>query len=195
MQPQAIPIEFYGPYPFCTEDKDVLAECPYSQQSGIYLWVAEMPDCQYRISYIGLTTRSFYDRIKEHMLYQLGGYYRIYDPEALKKGELRIIWGGLWGKGRHDKYPDFWSQYIQLAPYAKELLSIQRILIAPLQCDKRLLTRIEGGIAKTIRECSESSSLLPQDVHYQYRINTETPVGVKLTLPCPVQGLPSTIMV
>ena len=103
MNTDAITVRFVGPYELCSEEADVLADCPYSRQGGIYFWAVQMPDDQYRISCIGITKRSFYHRTKEHIINQLGGLYGIYDAEAMRRGELKVLWGGLWGKGRLDK--------------------------------------------------------------------------------------------
>jgi hypothetical protein len=195
MNTDAITVRFVGPYELCSEEADVLADCPYSRQGGIYFWAVQMPDDQYRISYIGITKRSFYHRTKEHIINQLGGIYGIYDAEAMRRGELKVLWGGLWGKGRLDKLPEFIRQYETLAPHAKESLSVQKLFVAPLQYEARLMASIEGAMAAVIRESRDASSLLPEGIRYWRRGNAEAPVNVKFELPCVVQGLPTEIAV
>jgi hypothetical protein len=195
MNTDAITVHFVGPYELCSEEADVLADCPYSRQGGIYFWAVQMPDDQYRISYIGITKRSFYHRTKEHIINQLGGIYGIYDAEAMRRGELKVLWGGLWGKDRLDKLPEFIRQYETLAPHAKESLSVQKLFVAPLQYEARLMARIEGAMAAVIRESRDASSLLPEGIRYWRRGNAEAPVNVKFELPCVVQGLPTEMAV
>jgi len=182
---------FYGPYPLWSEERDILLDCPCAKQGGIYLWTVKTHDGQYRISYIGQTTRSFYDRTKEHLINQLGGLYNIYDAGDLRQGNLTVLWGGLWGRGRQDKLPEYQRQFLDLAPHVTASLKVQHLFVAPLDIEKRLLNRIEGAIASTIRECAEASSLLPSGVRYRTRNNAEDPIKVLIEFLHPIQGLPA----
>lgn len=195
MNTDAITVRFVGPYERCSETADVLADYPYSQQRGIYFWAVQMLGDQYRISYIGITKRSFYHRTKAHTINQLGGLYGIYDAEAMRCGELKVLWGGLWGRGRLDKLPEFIKQYETLALHAKASLSVQKLFVAPLQCEARLMVRIEGAMTAVLRERREASSLLPAGIRYGCRGHAEVPVNIRFELPCVVQGLPTEMAV
>jgi hypothetical protein len=111
-------IHFHGPYPLCSET-DILFGCPYISDEGIYLWTVEMLSGNYRISYIGETGISFYQRTKEHLIQTLGGNYQIFDSEGMRRGEYKRIWDGLWRKETLNKFAEFFCNYEMLAPDVK----------------------------------------------------------------------------
>jgi hypothetical protein len=182
-------LRFYGPYPLCSVTEDVLSNCPYAHEGGVYLWVCRTDAGQYQVTYIGITARSFYARIKEHVIFQLGGMYGIYDPQKMRKGELEVLWGGLYGGRRNDKLPEFLRKYEQLAPIAKELLFAQELFLGPLKYEARLLQRIEGALAVEIRKDVKACSLLPAAIRYRGRRDDEEPIAFRLELPYPISGL------
>ena len=49
------PLCFYGPFSLCSEQSEILAECEFKEQAGLYLWVAKQAGGSYRIEYIGET--------------------------------------------------------------------------------------------------------------------------------------------
>src|SRR5690606_23256069 len=100
-----INLEFFGPYPLASAEKDILADCECADEGGIYIWTVKLNNDVHKITYLGETYRSFYIRTKEHVLHQFSGHYSICDPELLSKGQLKFIWDGLWGKGRKNKLP------------------------------------------------------------------------------------------
>jgi hypothetical protein len=188
-----IHLRFTGPYPACSESADILADCPYSKASGIYLWAVRMPTGRYRITYIGETSATFYRRIKEHVIQTLGGNYRICDPTAMLQGVQKVLWDGLWRKGTRDKLPEFLRRYAEFAPLIKESLAVEVIFVAVLDCEKRLRRRIEGALAEAIRSKPEASSLLPDDIRYLKRKDAETPVRVLIQSEHVIEGLPNMI--
>ena len=120
-------LKFHGPYTICSEENDVLHDCTYAADEGIYLWVIRMSSGSYRVLYIGETGASFYKRTKEHLIQTLGGNYLICDPEDIVRGRNNIIWKGLWRKGTRDKLPEFLSHYETMAPKIKKFILIQKL--------------------------------------------------------------------
>ena len=181
-------LHFYGPYDLCSEVNDILHDCPYTSDQGIYLWAVKMTTGNYRVSYIGETGVSFYKRMKEHLIQKLGGNYQICDPEAMKRGEHKVIWNGLWRKGTRDKMPEFFSQYESLAPTIKKCISTLKLFVAPIKLESHQRRVIEGALAEAIKSDEMASSLLPKDIRY-YR-SKDTGVLVSCTSDKPIEGLP-----
>jgi hypothetical protein len=188
-----IALHFQGPYPLCSESEDVLTGCPCLHSPGLYFWTVEMPTGTQRVSYIGETSTSFYQRTKEHIIQKLGGMYRICDPRAMAEGRAEILWDGLWRRGTREKLPDFLQRYESLAPQIKASLLLQKIFVAPLECDRRLRQRIEGALAKAIRSTPEAASLLPSDVRYYSGTSSEGAVSVLVTSDRSIEGIPDQI--
>lgn len=99
MQESKAKITFEGPFGLCGDHSKLLFNEDISHSAGIYLWTFKFKE-RYLIDYIGETGKSFYQRMKDHMIQQMGGNYRICDPKALMNGKEKIIWNGLWRK-RH----------------------------------------------------------------------------------------------
>ena len=81
----------YGPYTSCSETNDILYDCPYASDQGLYMWAVKINSGNYRVSYLGETGISFYKRTKEHLIQILGGNYQIFDSEAMKRGEHKVL--------------------------------------------------------------------------------------------------------
>ena len=189
-------IDFYGPFIFASDYKDVLSDCKYANESGIYIWTVEMPDKTYNVAYIGETKRTFYIRTKEHIIQQLGGNYRIYEPILFKKGKAEVIWDGLWRKDSAHKLPDFLANYLTLAPKIKDFIMMHSIFVAPLKIDANLQKRIEGAIALEVRKNSEASVLFPDDNKYYTSIpSTLDRQLIKVTSTKEIVGLPHEIYI
>ena len=186
-------LKFYGPYALCSEESDVLHDCPYASDEGIYLWVVRMSSGSYRVLYIGETGISFYKRTKEHLIQTLGGNYLICDPADMVRGRNNVIWKGLWRKGTRDKLPEFLSHYESMAPKIKKFILIQKLFVAPTKIDRRFRQRIEGALAFAIREDAEASSLLPNDIRYIRRRDDEDPTLVSIFSKYKIEGLPERI--
>lgn len=186
-------IQFHGPYSMITESTDILAECPYANDAGIYLWAVQMKDGTYRVTYVGETGKGFYERTKEHLIHIMGGNYRIWDPVAMQEGRYEIAWNGLWKKETKNKFPEFFSQYEVLAGTIKHYILIQNLFVAPLKADRRIRQRIEGALATTIRSDPEASSLLPNDIRFFSRGKDEDLITVNLSFQNTIEGLPPTI--
>jgi hypothetical protein len=180
---------FEGPFPAYSESRDVLADCKSRKSGGVYFWAVKIGS-HYRISHIGQTGTSFYQRMKEHIINTLGGNYRISNPEALARGEVEVLWDGLWREGRRGLLPEFLRQSTPLFEAAKANLKLENIFVAPLNVEDRMRRRIEGAIAKQVRKDKVAASLLPPDIRVLGRLTTETPITVRIVTPVKVLGLP-----
>jgi len=186
-------LHFSGPYALCSEEYDVLSDCNFNNKVGVYLWAVQLGN-SYRITYIGETGASFYQRTKDHLIQALGGNYRICDVAAMREGIEKILWDGLWRKGTRDKLPELMKRYVQLAPYIKEYLQAQVVFVAPTNCDPRLRKRIEASIASSLQADKANSSLLPADIRFIKRKDREAAVHVVITSDREIIGLPSEVI-
>jgi hypothetical protein len=187
--PKIMTIRFDGPHPVYSETKDILADCKHRKAGGIYFWAIKVGD-SYRLTHISQTGTSFYQRMKEHIINTLGGNYRISDPEALARGEMKVLWDGLWREGTRERLPDFLRDSTQLLEAAKQNLQLEKIFIAPIETEDRMRRRIEGAIAKQVRKDKVASSLLPPDIRVLGRLTTETPLPIRIVTPVKILGLP-----
>lgn len=187
--PKIRPIIFDGPYPAYSETADVLAGCKHRKSAGVYFWAIRVKNA-YRLTHVGQTGTSFYQRMKEYIINTLGGNYRICDPDRLSQGEARPVWDGLWREGTRARLPEFLRDGPRLFELAKRNLQLERIFVAPLKVEDRLRRRIEGAIAQAIRRDAAASSLLPTDIRVLGRLTIEAPLSVRLRTKVKILGLP-----
>jgi hypothetical protein len=185
-------IHFYGPYPLCSEEHDVLHSCEHASKGGVYLWAVPNEEHGFLITYIGETERSFYHRTKDHLIQALGGNYAVADPAPFD-GDWHTVWRGLWRKGTRDKPPEFLANYEELVPKIKANLLAHRIFVAPFDCERRLRRRIEGALAAGVSDTS--CHLMSGDIRYSSRKKDEEPVDVTITSDVLIAGLPSGLVV
>lgn len=188
-EPKLLTVHFDGPYPAYSETQDVLADCKHRKAGGVYFWAIKVGP-NYRLTHIGQTSTSFYHRMKEYIINTLGGNYRICDPDALERGEAKLLWNGMWREGTRENLPQFLRDSSQLFEAAKRNLMLEQIFIAPLDVEDRMRRRIEGAIAKTVRKDKLASSLLPPDVRVLGRLTTEVPTPVRIRVGSKILGLP-----
>jgi hypothetical protein len=188
-EPKLLTVHFDGPYPAYSETADVLADCRHRKAGGVYFWAIKVGD-SYRLTHIGQTGTSFYHRMKEYIINTLGGNYRICDPDALARGETKLLWNGLWREGTRERLPEFLRDSSRLFEAAKRNLMLEQIFIAPLDVEDRMRRRIEGAIAKSVRKDKTASSLFPPDVRVLGRLTTEVPIPVRIRVGKKVLGLP-----
>jgi hypothetical protein len=187
--PKILTVKFDGPHTAYSETQDVLADTKNRKAGGVYLWAIRVGEA-YRITHIGQTGTSFYQRMKEHIINTLGGNYRISDSEALAKGESKVLWDGLWREGRRECLPEFLQDSSRLFEEAKRNLKLEKIFIAPLEVEDRMRRRIEGGIAKEIRKDKVASSLFPADIRVLGRLTTESAIPIRIAAGVKILGLP-----
>jgi len=187
--PKILTVHFDGPYPAYSETHDVLADSKHRKAGGVYFWAIQVGE-RYRITHIGQTGTSFYQRMKEHIINTLGGNYRISDPDALARGEVKSLWEGLWREGHRERLPEFLRDSTRLFEAARQNLKLENIFLAPLVTEDRMRRRIEGAIAKQIRKDKAASSLFPADIRVLGRLTTEVPIPIRIITPVKVLGLP-----
>ena len=188
-EPKLLTVHFDGPYPAYSETQDVLADCKHRKAGGVYFWAIKVGD-SFRLTHIGQTGTSFYHRMKEYIINTLGGNYRICDPDALERGETKLLWNGMWREGTRERLPEFLRDSSRLFEAAKRNLMLEQIFIAPLDVEDRMRRRIEGAIAKSVRKDKTASSLFPPDVRVLGRLTTEVPLPVRIRVGKKVLGLP-----
>lgn len=189
-----IKLEFIGRFGLAGDHEKILFHDPVSKKPGIYLWTVPYAYGDSIITYVGETSTTFRKRLKEHIIQTAGGNYRICDPDLAMQGIEHILWNGLWRKGTRDKMPEFLERIVELAPAIKESLEIAEIWVAIFHGEKRIRQRIEGALAKHIKEQPQpSSSLLPKDIRYYQRRKDEAPISVTITGASGVYGLPRNI--
>jgi hypothetical protein len=187
--PKILTVHFDGPHPAYSETKDVLADCKHRKTGGVYFWAIKVGD-SFRLTHIGQTGTSFYQRMKEHIINTLGGNYRISDSDLLGRGEVKPLWNGLWREGTRQQLPEFLRDSSRLFEAAKRNLKLEKIFVAPIDIEDRMRRRIEGAIAKQIRKDKTAASLFPDDIRVLGRLTTEAPIPVRIVTPVKILGLP-----
>jgi hypothetical protein len=185
-------LHFYGPYPLCSTEHDVLDGCQYAGSGGIYVWVVPTENHGLLVDYIGETGKSFYERTKEHIIRSLGGDYEILEPSEMIRGKATVVWRGLWRRGTRDQLPQFLSRYETLAPIIKSYLLNHLIFVAPIDCEVRLRRRVEGALATAVSAATHH--LVPEDIRYVTRRPNERPVDVTITCDHRIVGLPARLL-
>ena len=112
------------------------------------------------------------------------------DPDLLARGEVKLLWNGLWREGTRERLPEFLRDSTRLFEAAKRNLQLEQIFVAPLEVEDRLRRRIEGAIAKQIRKDKVAASLLPPDIRVLGRLTTEAPLPVRIRCGAKILGLP-----
>jgi hypothetical protein len=187
-------VAFNGPHTICNETKDVLVDCVHRKGAGIFFTAVLVGD-SYRITHIGQTGTSFYARLKEHVIQTLGGNFRICDPQAMARGENKVLWDGLWRPGRHAQLPEYLRDGPALFEAARSCFKLEKAFVAPLVIEDRMRRRIEGAMAKQIRKDKAASSLFPPDVRYLPKLSTETAITIRIVTPKKILGLPDQLEV
>ena len=188
----SIAVGFEGPFSLASRTHPLLFDQQIANEPGIYLWA--IPYCKggFLVSYIGETSVSFGQRIKDHVIQTMGGNYRICDPELLVQGQAKVLWNGLWRRGTRDKVLEYLEQAEYLAPLARRELQITVVFAAPVRLTARMRRRVEGALAHDVKNQQPPvSSLLPADVRYHLRRPSEQPVRVEVSCAELVHGLPS----
>ena len=186
-----IELNVKGPFGLTGKHDRILFQEPESSQSGIYFWTVPYVEGGYLVHYIGETGKSFGERQKEHMIHTMGGNYRIWGSNELGRGNSVIIWHGLWLKGTRDKMSDFLDQLPAIAPEIQKYLRSQVIFTAKVNAESRIRQRIEGAIALYFRGLlAPAASILPEEIRYFRRRESEKAVKVLIECPFPIHGMP-----
>ena len=185
-------LEFHGPLAWLpTDDAGFIFDAEVAYKPGIYLWTVETPD-GHLIWYVGQTQTSFHQRMKEHFKEQMSGSYEVYDPVLLAQGELKKIWPGMYGRGEERRAPRFLDEMPSLCEAMVELAKITRFFVAPMEGDRRLHRRVEGGIGRYLQEQPGAvGGFMDPALRYESpRFEGEEPLDVRITCPRKVLGMP-----
>jgi hypothetical protein len=159
------------------------------------LWVIKnKKDNLNYIEYIGETT-SFGGRQKEHLIHILGLNYRIIDKDAASKGELKIIWNGLWRDKSKEGVGKLLDEYPQISQHILDYISLIDIYFAPTNLDKYLRKHIEGCIGWNLRnKYPQFKTFYPDDNHIG-TFPEKLGKTLFINLPEPILGLDTELLV
>jgi hypothetical protein len=182
-----------GPFALIENDQtESVFAVPLAMQSGVYLWIVPYVHGGHLVTYVGETQGSFGRRMKDHIIQTIGGNYRVSDPDSLVQGVDRVLWDGLWRRGTRDMISEYVRRLMDLAPAIQKNLATLRVLVAPLDAERRARQRVEGALANHIRsQPPPASALLPRDIRYYGRRVDEAPIVVGLSCGVEVLGLPT----
>jgi len=170
----SIVLEFHGPFSWTAEEpEDSVLYTAVAERHGIYMW-GFPAEQKYLIVYVGITSRSFGQRMQEHLENQMAGQYNVYYPDKLRNGDAnRYVWRRIFGSAARKHISKFLCPGILLANL--ELVRQVRFL-APLERSHHELERIEaaistslekhGGLAATVKEKFNISPSLPGEEEF-----------------------------
>lgn len=183
-------IHFQGPYALCDPTLGLLGDCPISDCKGLYLQTVRQREGGHKVTYVGMTERTFYERAKQHAIQELGGNYRVLDPDAASRGAAVVLWNGLWRKDHRREFHLFLDRYAALAPLIKRSLLSASVFVAASEHGVRTVSRIEAAIARRLLDDPNASSLMPHDIRYRGRRGDEDALAVVATSSGQIHGFP-----
>jgi len=184
-------ISFRGPYGFLTSERyPSIFKFPFKK--GIYIWTIPFGKNEL-IHYVGMTSREFKKRMMEHLKGYLSGEYGIDDLKELQKGKNIRVWDGLW---RGADIEDFIGQHDILFPKLLSQIKLYKIYVAPLNCEIRLIERIEAAMANYLRKQDGIiGNFQDPEIRYRRRKESEKTVVVKMEYNSKIIGLPKILEV
>lgn len=183
-------LEFQGPFHLVGGAELNVFNSEQVKLSGIYLFAVETAHAGMVVRYVGETGVSFEKRLKEHIIQLMGGNYRIADVESLRQMDERVLWDGLWRRGRTGMIQEFVDNYVELAPYIKTYVEAYRIFLSPLSIrdfNQRQRRLIESALAHHLRK---QKNLMAPDIRYHLRKKGEESFSFEVTASGSVTGLP-----
>jgi hypothetical protein len=184
-------IIFEGPFTFIDGENDVLFDCPKRNEAGIYLWTVPV-DGVYLPTYLGETGDSFLTRHRNHVTNMLGGFDTICDASKLRRGEVEIVWPGLWKSSNKENIAKFTQRRHELIDHAFEEMRLTKIFIASCNLEKDILRRIEHKLSIHFKE--NDLRTFPNDVKYGSN-NQKLNQIVKVSSSKRIADLPSEIII
>ncbi len=184
-------ITFDGPFGLAGDHDRILFNAPEGRLPGVYISAVPYHPGGYLADYIGQTGQSFAKRWKDHMIRTMGGEYRTCDPVHSRRGELRVLWPGLWREGTRDKMGEFLDHMPELAPAIRESLRTLVVFTAAIDGDRRTRERVEAALALHYRQHGGPvATLLPTDIRYRPRKENEAPDLAHIHCASDIKGLP-----
>jgi len=147
-----IELVFTGPFGwFSKPGVPALSGVPEGQQSGVYLWTVST-EAGELVHYVGETGRTFAWRMEEHLLKQLSGAYRIYDPALFRLGMKVPLWEPKpTSTGEELGLLGFIERLPELAAPLAGFVKQMRFWTASTDFERRMRERIEAAISLHLR--------------------------------------------
>jgi hypothetical protein len=188
---ESIVVNFIGPFSWLgTEDSSSIFDSPESHKKGIYLWAVNI-EAGYLIYYVGITARSFSERMKEHLKEHFAGFYHLNKSAEFKKGIRKPIWPGMYDVEKKISLIELASHHAILSGEIYELAKIYRFFIAPIDNDKRLIERTESALANHLyQQEGIVGTFQEKGIRYRPRLQTEKPLFASFKAPANILGLP-----
>jgi len=191
MMDDAISIDFQGPFNWLGNgDIPSIFDVEAGHHAGIYLWTVEISAGEL-IYYVGITSRSFSQRMKEHFKEHFAGFYHLCSPNEFVRGEKIYLWNGMYGATGEKSLQEFVRRYSELSEAIIKLAETYRFYVASLKSDKRILERIEAGIANHLYD--SPNDFQEKGIIYRPRWQSEEPLKVIIHSTCNLIGLPSSL--
>lgn len=183
----------YGPFSLLTGSRHpCLFEASIPHGPGIYLFTVEI-DGRHLVHYVGETGREFAVRLKEHLLAYCGGQYAIMQPDCLARGELSVVWEGMypWHRNSERRARMFLEQSHVIMPVLRHQIDLVGIWLFPLQTDARTRKLIEATIAAHLRkQPAPVGTFIEAGVRYESRDPCEPSVRFRVSSAEMFHGIP-----
>ncbi|WP_024299431.1 hypothetical protein [Methylomicrobium lacus] len=188
-------LKLIGPLRIHPNNSDSIFHSPDALKIGVYVYAVKVKNVGYLTTYVGETGVSFLKRIKDHVINTLGGYERIYDPDALQEGKKILLWNGMWKASRQDCFGEFIDRHSELAPIISQYVRQFEIFLLPLDANARGRRRIESAIAAHLyNQPLPVGEFIDSDIRYLKKLkNGETPFEVKITGANAIYGFPANV--
>lgn len=185
-QARTVALAWAGPVPL----REVAASVPppEAQAAGVYIWTARV-DGEWWAYYVGLTSKTFAERHREHLHLYHEGQYRIYEPEPFAQGRKVLAWGGAFGPQNRHRLPEFRSRHADLAPALEAFLSLLHVFMIPAS-ETRPRERLEAALASILKRAPGGAGWFQDEgIRYAPCHATEEPLTFTLQQPLPIAGL------
>jgi len=196
MSMQPIITEFVGPFSWIDGGGVAcIREAKAGEQRGVYLWTVRIDEGEL-VYYVGQTGRSFSERMTEHFKEHMSGGYHLYEPGEFSRGRKVQLWPGWYSMGRQRHLSVFMQRLPELMPAIVHLAKLYRFYLAPMTCERRLLERIESGLAKHLYEQPGMvGEFQDEGIRYRRRKDTEEPVEAQIRCEQNLIGVPESLWV
>ena len=183
-------LNWEGPFALCSGDAPVLFDDQAGQLNGLYLWGVTIDDA-FLVNYVGETGRDFRERHIEHVQWWLSGYYRAYDAETFKGGELQEACKGIGDPRERGRMSEVILGHADSAPKIAAFLKVVRVMVAPFEAERRLRRRAEGAIYRKIRnsDSEQVRTFLETGNRYWHRHDNEEAIVFEVVSPKTIRGL------
>jgi hypothetical protein len=143
-------LHFNGPFSFIREE-NYLFESKFADDAGIYLWVIK--DTEHNLNYIHYVgqTKEFGKRHREHLIHILSLNYYILDHIQARKGNLEIIWNGMWRDEGSKAAKRTLRVYEDVSRKVLDYIRIIDVYFAPTDFPNDIRRHVEGCIGWNLR--------------------------------------------